>query len=868
MPAPDPRDPNAPPAPAPAEHHDTAAPAHTQPAGTAAPGTPPARFGRFEVRGFLGAGAYASVYLAFDTQLERSVAVKVPKAEERTKEFCEAFVRENRLAARISHTHVCPVYEVGEQDGVPYIVMRMVPDTLAGLLTRLRGSVFVPSALNYASQLAQGLAAAHAENVIHRDLKPANVLYDDRKREVLIADFGLARFADQATAASNGVPKGTPAYMAPEQARGQADKVGPHSDIYALGVILYELLTGRVPFSGSIWEVMRDHCETAPKPPSALRPGLDPRLDALCLKALAKDPRDRYRTAKEFARAIDDLARALQAPVPPKLPAPAPVPAPPQPQPQPVVEKSKPVPPPPPRTEPKPEPEPLPEPTDGEPRAETNGRRAALFWGGLAALLLVGVIGGLLLSQSNRSDKRETPRAEVPDAKTDPAPEPKKKDPEPEKKAPEPVPKKDPVALELARDWADYKLAAYSTGSAQFLADRGPGRWTEWKRAAEAGDTGAMVMYARCLGTGSGATKDLTAAFEWLQKAAARGEPIAMNNLGFCYDHAEGTARDSKRALEWYQKAAEAGEPIAMNNLGNCYENGTGTTIDLKKAFEWYKKASEAGNRFGTANYARCWEAGTGTASDQFLARALYKKAAELDVPDGMVGFGRMCATGRGGATDLKAAREWFEKASLAGSAAGTYELAELFDTGKGTTVEKDRAHALYLKAADKGHAMAQFRAGYNFGNGTGTNQDWDKAREWYEKAAAQGIAAAMNNLGVIYDDGRGVKQNYEKAREWFEKGAAGGDVFAMNNLGLLYLNGDGVDADPLKAKEWFEKSAAKNHAPGQYNLGRLYERGIKRPGDIEATPDLSEALKWYKKAADGGHENAKTAVKRLEDKK
>ena len=193
---------------------DTYAPAQT---GGGFPSNPalrsklPAKIGRFVIRNLLGEGAFARVYLGYDPDLEREVAIKVPKVEELTPDFRDTFLRDARLAGQINHTNVCPIYEVGSDGGVPYIVMRVVPNTLAGVLSRLSGPMPARNAVAIARKLALGLTAAHAQKVIHRDLKPANVLYDEANREVLIADFGLARLVDRATEASNGVPKGTPA---------------------------------------------------------------------------------------------------------------------------------------------------------------------------------------------------------------------------------------------------------------------------------------------------------------------------------------------------------------------------------------------------------------------------------------------------------------------------------------------------------------------------------------------------------------------------------------------------------------------------------------------------------------------------------
>ena len=266
----------------------------------------PTRIGKFEVRALLGEGAFGRVFLAFDAELERQVAIKVPKPEGLTTDLRERFIREARATAKIHHPNVCPVYHVGTEVDPPYIVMHyLAGTTLAAHLDKWK--VLPPlHAVALAQKLALGMAAAHEKGVIHRDLKPQNVLFDPTRQLVLITDFGLARIGGQPTATAAGAVFGTPLYMSPEQARGEGDQVGPLSDVYSLGIILYRMLTGNVPFDGGVYEVLIQHCEKAPVPPSAARRGLDPRLDRLCLKALEKKPADRYVSAKAFADALSD----------------------------------------------------------------------------------------------------------------------------------------------------------------------------------------------------------------------------------------------------------------------------------------------------------------------------------------------------------------------------------------------------------------------------------------------------------------------------------------------------------------------------------------------------------------------------------
>ena len=281
--------------------------------GSAPPALPPGaptRIGRFELRAMLGEGAFGRVYRGFDSELRRDVAIKVPHLAGLDDEFRERFLREARAIATIHHPNLCPVYEVGTDGQLPYIVMRFVAGTtLANVIDNLKTPMPVRNAVMIVRKLALGMAAAHAQGVTHRDLKPANVLYDTANREVLITDFGLAHVGGEMNLTAKDTFLGTPAYSSPEQADRRIDAVGPLADLYSLGVILYEMLTGDVPFNGSVMEVAMAHCITPPTPPSQVRSGIDEKLEAIVLKAMAKKPADRYPSTKAFAEVLTDYLR-------------------------------------------------------------------------------------------------------------------------------------------------------------------------------------------------------------------------------------------------------------------------------------------------------------------------------------------------------------------------------------------------------------------------------------------------------------------------------------------------------------------------------------------------------------------------------
>ncbi|HYT87807.1 MAG TPA: PEGA domain-containing protein [Gemmataceae bacterium] len=261
---------------------------------------------RYKIEKELGRGAMGTVYLARDTKLDRQVALKIPHFRGSEKpDLLERFRREARAAATLHHRNICPVYDVGECSDISYLTMAYVEGRSLGDRVRKQGPLPQALAVELIYKLARALAEAHRRGVIHRDLKPSNVMLD-REGEPVLMDFGLARRegTEDIQLTHEGSVFGTPAYMSPEQVSGKVKEVGPLSDVYGLGVMFYELLTGQVPFQGGMGLVMARILTDKPKAPRTLRPDLDAGLEAVCLKAMATEPRERYASMAEFADAL------------------------------------------------------------------------------------------------------------------------------------------------------------------------------------------------------------------------------------------------------------------------------------------------------------------------------------------------------------------------------------------------------------------------------------------------------------------------------------------------------------------------------------------------------------------------------------
>src|SRR6266568_2190971 len=293
--------------------------------------TSPRRLGKYQLQQQLGHGGMAEVWKALDTQLQRYVAIKLLHANlKEDPHFIARFEREAQLIASLHHPNIVQIHDFqiasSEEEGtIAYMVMDYVEgQTLADYLRRTSSLGNVPSPPELVQLFTSiGLAVdyAHQQGMIHRDLKPANILLDQQNTtrnpmgEPILTDFGLAKLLGASSATLTAVQLGTPLYIAPEQVTGYAGN--ERSDIYSLGIILYEMVTGTLPFQGdSPAAVMSHHLQTAPPSPVLINPNIPPALDLVILRCLAKDPAARFPSASSLAAAI---AEALNVPIPERL---------------------------------------------------------------------------------------------------------------------------------------------------------------------------------------------------------------------------------------------------------------------------------------------------------------------------------------------------------------------------------------------------------------------------------------------------------------------------------------------------------------------------------------------------------------------
>jgi len=622
-------------------------------------------FSRYEVFDRLGAGGWGVVYRARHKLMGRRIALKVlPPDFRQDTESLERFKREAAALARLDHPHIARIYDADVEQNVPYLAMELIDGEDLHKTLAARQRLSVADTIRLGTEMADALDHVHRAGLVHRDVKPSNIIIRSTG-EAVLTDFGIA-FAASLPRITREMP-GTPEYMSPEQVEGRT--VDGRSDVYSLGVVLYECLTGTVPFqrkgdsltglNALVQQILSGEALTL----HTLRPEVPVWLAEVVGRCLAKKPEDRF----PYSRA---LAEALHQGATPEPPEPSERP---QEQAAAVPDAIPPL----------------------LPRARPFRWKAWLF-----GLLAVGIVASAAVQATRWLTPFFAGTASILQGE-DPAPA----DSTTETTSAPALPVSDPTLRAGATGAPDLFTRQPSTAPENPADEKGspPVKSTERQpvkqRSLEALLNEGRAAYAR---------GRYGEALSFFQKAGARGAPEAYYYLGLTYDADAGLPEADANALAWYRRAAEQGHAGAQHALGVRYRHGRGVPTRDEEAVAWFEKAATQGHAEAQANLAWMYEQGRGTIPSDKEAAAWYEQAARQGHVTAQYNLGVMYQAGRGVERSSTDAAAWYLHAAQQGHPNAQFALGRMYFRGEG--VEQSDAEALrwYRKAAEQGHKRAQ----------------------------------------------------------------------------------------------------------------------------------------------------------------
>ena len=604
----------------------------------------------YELNELIGRGGFAEVFRVRDLWLKRDLALKAIRPDLSVSGTLLArFRREAEAVAALRHPSIVPIYDIGEADGIMYILMPLIKgESLKGLLVR-DGRRPINEARRILLEAAGALASAHEAGVVHRDIKPENIMLEGKSRRVLVMDFGIAKVMDAAgdsSLTSSGTIVGTPHYMSPEQASGD-----PHldhrTDQYSLAVVGYHMLTGSVPFEGeSTRAILFKQMMESPRSMRELVPEVPEALMQAVSKGMAKEPADRFADIEAFSAAIeasaaiDSKATAAVAPV----------------------------------------------------KSAKKPSRLPLMLAG-AGLLAAAVVVVALMS---RSPAAETVAVQPGGTGTTATADTHAVNPAAGTTgaiAPPPAPP--PAAL--APTAADKRLTDSRRNPTGTAASPRP--------AASPPPATPALPTVTCVSAADGDDRDL--AFRICTSEAQTGSVVAQRRLAGLYDRSQVPGHDAE-AVTWYRKAADAGDMPSLLRLGQLLHLGKGLPQNELDATAKIKLAAEADYQPAWTVLAERYEQGLGTRRSDKDASYWYRKAAEKGDVVAQAKVGDMYARGKGFDKDEAEAVNWFRKAADRGNREAQYGLGMAYLKGRGIQKSDSLGYEWLKKAASQGHTEAQ----------------------------------------------------------------------------------------------------------------------------------------------------------------
>ncbi len=616
----------------------------------------------YELKGLIGRGGFAEVFQVRDMWLKRDLALKALRPDLTVSETLLArFRREAEAVAALRHPNIVPIYDIGEAEGIMYILMPLIKgESLKGLLVR-DGRRPIAEARRILLEAASSLGSAHEAGVVHRDIKPENIMLEGKARRVLLMDFGIAKMMDAAgdsTLTSSGTIVGTPHYMSPEQASGD-----PHldhrTDIYSLAVVGYHMLTGGVPFEGeNTRAILFKQMMESPRSMRELVPEVPEALMAAVSKGMAKEPSDRYPTIEAFAAALEATSADESKPI--------------------VV-------------------------TTTGPARKTKKR--PLILAGIAGLAIVAVAVALtrnpgasgqvkVVDSAQPAASPAGSQAPVNGSSTPGSPStvaaslPVTPPPPPPTVVPAPVPAATPIETK--------KKSSTATGTAANSKAPPP------VPPPASSSRGAVVT---CAVAAAGDDRDT--AFRVCTDEANKGNVVSQRRLAELYDRSQVPAHAAE-AVALFRKSADAGDLPSLFRLGQLLGLGKGVDANPVDATAKIKQAAEADYQPAWVVLADRYEQGLGTKRSDKDASFWYRKAAEKGSEAAQAKVGDMYMRGKGVDRDETEGVRWLRMAAEKGNKDGEYGLGMAYLRGKGGVQKSDSLGYVWLKkAADLGQADA-----------------------------------------------------------------------------------------------------------------------------------------------------------------